>query len=453
MSIAGITSSIVSTLGSSSSLAPIVIKDSVVSGSLTSYSYKAGGKIEGVDRAIDEFGTEAIWIGGIPFFKKLIDKTAYKSAKLNPGVDIRIVSNNEYSAWAKNHAKGLMSNDKKQTVMSAIEDSLKNVPKTKALYLAKVIAATAMTLISYFALTKTRQKLTKERVQKEIINEQKSQVSAETTTANQDLAINKETGKDISSNPVFKTFVQKQPSFKGIGQNIANGVLFNPVHNMKLIDAGITSERLAQSRNKTELAEYSIKEGFFLFFIYGSGHFIQKAFDNISEKVFKTPINLDIKVLMSKELKESLNTGKIKEEISKMPAKEAKLTEMLDFIVKNPDNLVVKAAKQSGVISTIGKTSDVDVSKFISRKDFEAVAENLTKIDDYFGKSKVKVPIEKFLKKTKGLKVASVLANLAICCSVLGYVVPEVMYKYREAKTGTKKFHVAEDIKKEGLKT
>lgn len=444
----GITSRIISTLGSSSTLAPIVVKDGVVSASLTSYSYKAGGKVEGIDRATDEFGTEAIWIGGIPFFKKLIDITAYKFAKLNPGVDIRIVRDKDYAAWAKNNAKGLMSNDKKQTVLSAIEKSLEKVSKTKSLYLAKVLAATALTLISYFALTKTRQKMTKERVQKEINGNQQPQLTQEQLKANQEF-LAKEANKNVAFNSVFKPFVQKQPSFKGIGQSIADGVLFNPVHNMKLIDAGITTERLAQSRNKTELAEYSIKEGFFLFFIYGSGYFIQKGFDKIAEKVFKKPIHLDIHALNSSELKDALHADKVIADIGKMPKKEAKLTEVLDFIINNPENIVVKTAKKSGVISTIKDSADVDTSKFISRKEFEAVAENLGKIDNYFKKSKE--PIEKFLKKTKGLKVASVLSNLAICCFVLGFIVPEVMYKYREAKTGTKKFHVAEDIKKQEI--
>lgn len=484
MSIVNIMPKIISTLGSSSSLAPIVLKDGVVSGSLTSYSYKAGGKVEGIDRATDEFGTEAIWIGGIPFFKKLIDITAYKFAKLNPSVDIRVVSDKDYSAWAVKNAKGFMNQEPEgkiakavqgfvqkvigkkpnQTVLDALEKSINNPTKTKSLYLAKVAAATALTLISYFALTKTRQNMTKKRVKDEIIGDQKTQTSKELQKANHEF-LTKEANKNVAFNSVFQPFVQKQPSFKGIGQSIADGILFNPVHNMKLIDAGITSERLAQSRNKTELAEYSIKEGFFLFFIYGSGYFIQKVFDKIAHKIFNRPINLDINVLTSKDLKEALLADKITEDIAKMQSKipaalskkklknlskadqvvfkKDRLMKTLEFIVDNRDNIVVKAAKHAGVISTVGE--EIDTSKFISVKEFDKVVKNLKNIDDSF-KVAAK-PLEKFLKKTKGLKIASVLSNMAICCFVLGFVVPEVMYKYREAKTGTKKFHVAEDIK------
>jgi hypothetical protein len=46
-----------------------------------------------------------------------------------------------------------------------------NAAKTKSLYLSKVILSTALTLISYFALTKARQKETKKRVENEIAKE------------------------------------------------------------------------------------------------------------------------------------------------------------------------------------------------------------------------------------------------------------------------------------------
>ena len=36
------------------------------------------GKEEGQDRFIDETGTEAIWLFGIPGFKWLFDKTVFK---------------------------------------------------------------------------------------------------------------------------------------------------------------------------------------------------------------------------------------------------------------------------------------------------------------------------------------------------------------------------------------
>ena len=80
MSIQSITTKVISTLGNKESLIPIIVKDGVDSTALTVKSFKEGGAVEGTDRFIDEFGTQAIWVGGIPFYKKLIDWTAYKMA-------------------------------------------------------------------------------------------------------------------------------------------------------------------------------------------------------------------------------------------------------------------------------------------------------------------------------------------------------------------------------------
>ena len=154
MNIKPVTSKIISTLGNKESLVPIMIKDGVDSASLTYKSYKEGGSIEGLDRAIDEFGTQAIWIGGIPFYKKLIDLTIYKFAKINPQVDPRILTDKEYSKWALENASGLMNNTKNQSVKDAILKCLKDGgKKTKNLYGSKVITATALTLATYFLLT------------------------------------------------------------------------------------------------------------------------------------------------------------------------------------------------------------------------------------------------------------------------------------------------------------
>lgn len=442
MSIQAITTKIVSTLGNKDSLIPIMIKDGVDSTSLTVKSFKEGGPVEGMDRAIDEFGTQAIWIGGIPFYKKLIDLTAYKLAKINPQVDPRIIANGEYASWAKENAKGIMSNTKNQPVKTAIEDCLKDGGKlAKNLYKGKVVAATALTLGTFFLLTKTKQKKTKDTVISELNTVKKHDV------------FEKEQEPKIFDEFTNYTNPTNTPSFKGIGKNLADAVMFNPVHNMKIIDAGITTERLACSRNKTEFCEHAIKEGGFLFFIYGFGNLIEKGINKASDKFFHKPIDLQIDVLMDDKFKEALSSGKIASDVSLLPEKSKSLTEKLNFLLNNPDNIIVQAAKKSGLVQTVKDSKGkqvIDTSKFIDTKAIETLADNLSNIDKNYKLSAE--PINKFLNKTKGLKVASVMANIGISCFVLGYAIPKLIYKYRAMKTGTTKFHVAEDIKKQNKK-
>ena len=440
MSIQAITTKVVSTLGNKESLIPIMIKDGVDSSSLTYKSFKEGGPIEGMDRAIDEFGTQAIWIGGIPFYKKLIDFTAYKIGKINPQVDPRIIANKEYATWAKENAKGIMTNTESQTVQSAIKDCLKDGGKlAKNLYKGKIIAATALTLATFFLLTKTKQKRTKDTV----LDEMKSI---------KDHEIEEKEEKNIFSE--FNEYQSmKNPAFKGIGKNLSEAIMFNPVHNMKIIDAGITTERLACSRNKTEFFEHAIKEGGFLFFIYGFGNLIEKGINKAADKFFHKPIDLKIDVLMDNKLSDALLNGKIAKDVAQLPAKNKTLTEKLNFLINNPDNILVQAAKKSKFIQTLKDSNGVnviDTSKYIYMNEIESLAEQLLNIDKNF--QSAKEPVNKFLAKTKALKVSSVMANIGISCLVLGYVIPKLIYKYREMKTGTTKFHVVEDIKNKNKK-
>ena len=436
MSIQAITTKVISTLGNKESLVPITIKDAVDSGCLTYKSYKNGGKVEGIERGIDEFGTQAIWIGGIPLFKKIIDKTIYRHAKINPDVDPRILADSEYANWAKNNAKGLMSNNKSQTVQNAIKDCLVDGgKKTKNLYLFKVVTSTALTLAAFFLLTKAKQKKTELTIKKEMNESIKNDN-------------NKFSNIELTKSDIFKVFEEKNkksPSFKGIFKRAAEGIMFNPVHNMKIIDAGITTERLACSRNKTEFIEHAIKEGGFLFSVYGLGNLIEKGFCKISDKILKNPIDLNINVIMDNNLAKALKNKTITQDLSKFKNIGHSLTDKLNFLKNNPENILVIAAKKSGIISTV-ENNQIDTSKFIDMKQIDKLSNHLETIQSKFSISKM--PIEKFLNKTKFLKVASVMTNMIASCIVLGYFIPKYIYNFRLNSTGTTKFHVAEDLKK-----
>lgn len=444
MSIQAIGTKVVSTLGNKESLLPIMLKDGVDSTALTVKSFKEGGIVEGTDRFIDEFGTQAIWIGGIPLYKKLIDLTAYKAAKINPTVDPRIIASPEYSSWALENAKGIMSNSKNQSVKSAIADCLKDGgTKAKKLYKCKIIAATALTLATFFALTKSKQKNTKNTVMKEMSSTVNDSFTKVTTTEPKIFSeFNKISSKKSTS-----------PAFKGAVSKLVDAVMFNPVHNMKIIDAGITTERLACSRNKTEFAEHAIKEGSFLFFLYGFGNLLEKSINNFSSKVLNKPIDLAIDVLMDEKFENALQNGKIALDVAKAPLKNGSLTDKLDFIVNNADNALVQAAKKSGIVSTVKDSVGnvhVDTSKYIDMNAIDELAKNLKNIDLKYKMSNE--PVKSFLNKSKALKVGSVMANIGVSCLFLGYIVPKAVYKYREMKTGSTKFHVAEDIKNNNKK-
>ncbi len=421
-----IPATIISQLGSSSSLIPIALKDGVDTTSLIYHSYKKGGKEEGIDRAVDEIGMQVIWIAGIPIFKKISDWTAYKIAKISPKVDTRLLygDNGDYINWALENAKGSVS--KKTTVKEALEAGVQNPKLTKNLFAGKIAVSTALTLAACVGLTQAKQRLTKKNVEDSV----KKQTAAKTFLR-----------PDVPG--AFKGV-----TFTGLGANIAKDIAFNPVHNTWVIDGGITTQRLAQSRNKTELAEHAIKEGVFLFTIYGLGEVLKKAMNNFSNKILGIPINMEIQVLQSDTLKNGIETAAddVLQYRNAAGVSEKFEKGLFDFLVKNPDNLVVDAAKNSGIISTVEHNGKkvINTSKYIDVTELNTLAHH---IKNFAAKANASGDTDKFIKKAKALKVGSVLTNIAIACTMLGFVVPKLVYKFRQDKTGTCDFHVAKDIK------
>ena len=196
--------------------------------------------------------------------------------------------------------------------------------------------------------------------------------------------------------------------------------MFNPVHNMKIIDAGITTERLACSRNKTEFMEHAIKEGGFLFSVYGLGNLIEKAFCKVCNKLLNNPIDLNINVIMDNNFSKALNNRTVIQDLNRFKNTGKSLTEKLNFLQNNPENILVHTAKKSGIIKTV-ENNQIDTSKFIDIKQLDKLSNQLETIQNKFNISNI--PIEKYINKTKYLKVASVMTNMIVSCIVLGYFI------------------------------
>lgn len=444
---------VTSTFGDHSSLLPLFTKDVVNSAGMTAFSYDAGGKIEAKDRFIDEFGTQAIWMGGLPGFKWVIDKSVYKLAKINPNIDVRLLKDKEQYAVAQKFAKTLSD----KTVSETLSNAASKSKLTQNLFLGKFAAATALTLASFFTLVKVKQNYTKKQIEKEFWAKKSEQHFY---------------NNNVAKSPAFKAFakvnsinapkVDKNVSFKGLASKLS-GFMFDPVQNLLLVDVGITGERLANSRTKTEFAETAIKEGSLLFFLYVAGKYVQKGIEKVSEHVFNKPIDLHAEVLDSSYLKEAIKSGKVNEDVQAIKSLMNDKAKLYNFIydAKNADNTVVKAAKHSGVIKTIingslldkltGKavnTHVIDPHKYINPSEFEDVANYLKKLADKAPKGDD--ALNKFLKGCRNMKIGSVAANMGLTCLFLGVIVPYSMMKYREKQqNGNKGFHVQSEIERQ----
>lgn len=429
--------SIFSTLGNPNSLIPLAIKDTTSTTGMTVGSYITG-KEEGHDRFIDEVGTEIIWLGGIPFFKLLFDKTAFKALHFDPKFDARNLKDKGVLEKIKEYAP--TDNIKKE-----IEKIIKNQKTFRNTAAAKFFVSTALTVGSYIGLTKFKHNYTEKKIKENLIkeyNESKQKTDSK-------LAEKKET----SSN---------NPSFKGLGSAIES-LAFSPVKNMWVLDGCITGERLKDSRSQQEFIGYAIKEFAILFFMYYAGGKIQEMVENYIEKKRNLSIALDARVLEDNYLKKAFDDGSVLKSIEEFNAANKSTADLYEFLHKNPENLIVKTAKTSDIISMYKEpqglfkasklTDKIDTRKYIDLKEVEGINKKIETLynqyKDALSKGKTS---EEFFKSVKKYKRASILTNIGSCMFALGILTPAIMLVNRLASDDNQEFETKKRIREQLIK-
>ena len=435
---------IFSTLGNSQSLVPLAVKDSANCVGMTAAS-SITSKEEGRDRFIDEVGTEFIWIGGIPTFKKVIDKTLFKAAGYEAKYDVRNLQNKDIFEKTKEYAP---TEKIKQQILK-IE---KNSKTFKGLNMAKFVLATAMTLGTYNILTDVKQKYTHNRVKTKILKAEEEKSRNLMAAASKSVSNNK---KDFNFTNISKVRTDnKSPNFKG-----GFDVMLDPVKNTLVLDGGITSERLAKSRSPQEFVGYAIKEGGFLFFMYYLGQKIQNVLENSADKKHNKNIGLDARVLEDDNFKNSFADKSIEKSLNEFDKiKDKSDAEIYEYLHKNPENKVVEVAKQSDIISTYKEpnkwyeifkekkdTGKIDTRKYINIEDVKNTHSNMSKLYNQFNESGQTV--DEFFKGVRKLKRGSVMKNIGSTIFALGVVLPSIMLADRLLKPDNKEFAVEKAIK------
>ena len=424
------TAKIFSTLGSNTSLVPLGIKDISNTVGLTTGAYVTGDKIEGKDRFIDEFGTQVIWLLGIPFFKKVIDKTVYSLAKFNPNIDTRILKNKEIFQKAKEHAI--------PSLKAGFERIEQKQKMFKGLAVAKFIASTGLTMASYSILTTFRHKNTEKAIIKQVQQEETTKKASEKFI---------EEKKPLAFKAFNKNKQKAQtPSF-GMSLDPLRQFMFNPVKNTMIIDGGITTERLADARNPQDFTGYVIKEGGFWAFMYFAGPAVQKYFEKRAAKGGK-PIDLDISVLQDEKLHAAIKDKSIEKDFAEFSTKGTD-AEIYESLFNKGDNFVVKMAKKSGLIKTVKSTEQIDTQHFINIDDIKGIK---TKLENLYHKAPQSTEeATDFFKHIVKLKRASIIKNMAVSIGALGVLIPGIMVAMRLTGKDNKEFQVKKEIQEKML--
>ena len=425
-------SKINSVLGNNSSLVPLAMKDIANSCGLTAASYMAGDSHEGKDRFIDEFGTQAIWLFGIPVYKKALDFAMFKPMGFDPKVDARILKNQDILKAAQEFA----ANDE---ILNGLKKVAANQSKYKYMTIAKFAASTILTCATYFGLTKFRHKYTENQIKKEYFEKQQQK------------------GKDVSfmDNTVATANVPFSSAFSAVhGKNNKNvtftgGVqdfIFDPVKNLMLVDATITGERLSHSRNPQDFFGYVIKEGSFWAFMYLAGPMISKALEKRADAKGRS-IDLDARVIESPILRNAIADGSIKSHLEAFKAADVSDVDIYKFAV-NPktNNLLVDFAKMSDIIEVVDKKAKVqiaDTRRYIDLGDLRGVASKVEKLLGQFEGSGES--IDAFMDIIRKAKRSAIRTNIGSCIGALGVLAPAIMLLTRKLGPETE-YQVKKDI-------
>lgn len=418
---------IYSTLGNPNSLIPLGVKDISSCLGMTAGSY-ATGKEEGFDRFIDEFGTEALWLGGIPTLKWIYDKTVFKAFGLDAKIDPRNLKDMDMFEKAKKYAPT-------DEIRNNLEKAGKNKRLFKNLVATKFFASTIVAAGAYIGLTKLKQHYTDQKIRKNLIKEYQAEVKKKEAENNK---------QDVAGS--------KQPTFKGLGK-IVEEFAFSPVKNMYILDGFITSERLKDSRTSQEFAGYAIKEGSVLIFLYYAGKKIQQFMENSAKKNHNKSITLDSRVLESENLKKIFQDGSIEKSIKAFEEAKSSNGKLYEFLHENPDNEVVKIAKQSDLLTTYKNTNKIDSRAFV---DFEEIKGVNDKLSELYGQYKDAIKkgesADSFFKKLRKLKRNSINMNIGACVLALGVVTPAIMLIKRMTDKSGPEFQTKKEIKEQLIK-
>jgi hypothetical protein len=419
------TSTIYSTLGNNSSRVPLAIKDIANSCGLTTASYMSGDRAEGKDRFIDEFGTQAIWLWGIPAYQKVLDIAMYKPAKVDPKFDVRILKNPQILEAAKEFAPT-------KEVLKSLEHVSANQKLSKGLTIAKFALSTALTAISYFGLTKFRHNYTENKIKEEYLNK-KAKFEEVKSKSSQNIPFSSAFSSVHGKN--------KNVSFTGGVQDF----IFDPVKNLMLVDGTITGERLTHAKNPQDFLGYVIKEGSFWAFMYFAGPLISKALEKTADKKGKS-IDLDARVIFDEKLKNSFKDGSLKKHLEEFKTADVSDVGIYKFAVKpETNNLVIDFAKQSDIIENLKGTDKVDTRRFINLEDLRGVSKKLEKLLTQYEKSGES--LDDFFKTVRKYKKGAVLKNIGSCIGALGILAPAFMLITRKFSSG-KDYQVRKDVEK-----
>ena len=401
---------ILSALGNNNSIYPLLVRDCGIENvAKVAMTYKQNAKDSKFvarqatrERIIDEYGTSAVWLGGIPLIETLADKFIAKKG-FQPVISTKLF--NETSVQGLNtNIKNFASKAPKE--VKELQFVKNNLDTYKSLQVGKFVASTAIPImVMGMILPKLNFKLTRKK-----IKEEKRKRIQTLNFVGMDKFI-KSTKKD------------NQPTFTG-KFDVLN---ISQLQKMFLLDGGLSVGRVSTARNKEEKCEMAFKMAGMCFLNYIAPKKIEKGLNGLTKKIFKINTALDPKILNNKEFIKTIKENKIE-----FP-KDNSEAEIIRFLDSKPQALLSQITKEQGLVSYL-KDDVRDPRKFVDTK---KVGELFDSIKEFIKDSNVSGNIEEFAKKAYKAKAFNILTNVALSSFLLAIVLPKLQFLFRKITTGS----------------
>ncbi len=402
---------IISAIGNNDSVYPLLVRDCGIENvAKCALTYKQNAKESKYaareatrERIIDEYGTSAVWLGGVPLLNKVSD-AFIKKCGFAPETNLKLFKETPSQGINLNIEK---FKNKAPEVVEQLKKVSANKNKYQNLQVLKFFATTAIPIfLMGFLLPKTNFSYTKNK------NENKKPQKQKSFTSN--LSMEKY---------MEKTKKSKNISFKGMGElaNLSN------LQKMMILDGGLTVGRVKTGRNKAEKAEMALKMGLMCYLNYIAPKNIEKILNKLTKTIFGINTDLDIKSLNDKSFMEQIKNNTIK-----LP-KDSSEKEIINFIDSNINSAFVKQAQNLGLVSIL-KENVRDPRKFVQ---IDKVANLKSAIEQFASDALKSNDFEGFVKRAVKAKSFNILTNVALSSFLLAGVLPKIQFWFRKKLTNS----------------
>lgn len=452
---------VISALDTPSSLYQFWIKDAFDVTGRTIMAQNEGGKHEAREKFIEEAGTSLFWIGGIPAVRKIAN--TFAKNKFDTDIQFkRINSQGAQSYFAKNIEGLELGGEKLKQIQKKLTGE--GFKKYKNYHTGITIASVLINLLMLtVALPQFNQLLSRKIISKETKEKQNRQID----NPNVQFGQNKQTKlnnkqQSFGSLASLKDFINVKDLFNFV--KMAENAQLSVTSSMLILDYGISGSRITFiPRNTNERIEYIVKEGGIILFFYYAADLIKTGLSHIANKLFNIPIDLDYKIIANKEFLGKIKSSHNKNELlqfteiaEKDENAELKVIKFIDKELAKTsketqkekvfNNFTLQMAQKEGLIDV---EYDAELGKWIrhSKKYIQTdkVIDLNNNLKNFYEKAleqcknkTLNTEIENIISKTKKVKIASIIGNMAICCASLSFILPKIQYAIREHRTQTK---------------